>query len=400
MARSVKGRGRPAGASSAVTPEAQARLPELLALPPEADLLAAVEAAASATPGGVAALIEALGASRDAAAGRVLGALAVGAADKDARKAARRALHRLRSAGIAVAVPVPAEPGPAPAREPEGSQPLRALVSAADGVGSRLLWLAYERPGGGLLTFNLVLNDIVGVKDMLVEETTRRRFERRLDEWVERTGNTTTDIPFEYALSLVAEGLALNAESGFPVPRELVIHRAQLGELPPPPTSALIHQHVSRGQAFLMPSLVEESVRLLDEQPEMAGWLFSYGEVERFMREYRQAEESRLILTSEPPEVRRERVLDSAMDALFTPAVRRGLRRRLEETAYIFWQSGRERAARQAVAAAFAIPDSGSVRAHPLLREMTLRSIILAAEVARSGMPPPPGANRTAWDPV
>jgi hypothetical protein len=369
-------------------------------VPAESDVVAQFGAVASDVPGGSLALIEALGASRDEAAGRVLSAVAVAAPDKEIRKSARRALHRLRSAGIAVAVPVAAPPEPAAAAPHDALKPVQTLVTSADGVGSRLLWLLLERPHGGLTTFNLAINDVVGLKDVLIEETTRRRFDRRLTEWNENTEHPTVEVPVEYGLSLLAEALALNAESHFPLPREFVIRRGLLGELPPPPTSALIHQHVSRGQTFLMPNLLEESARLLENEPEIGGWVFSYQEAEPFAREYRQATESRLLLTSEPPETRLQRILDTAVDTLFTPQLRRAFRRRLEETAYVFWQSGRERSARQAVAAAFAITDTGSLRSHPLLREIVRRSIEMAAEVDRSGQPLPPGANRTARDPI
>lgn len=411
MPRPVRDRGRPTAARSpgqragghssavTVTPEAQARLPELLAIPPEADAAARFGEIATETPGGPLALIEALGGSRDEAAGRVLAAVATAAPDREQRKAARRALHRLRSVGIEVTVPV-AEPIATPVAPTEALRPIQAFVSPTDGVGSRLLWLLLERPHGGMMMFNLAINDVVGVKDVLTEETTRRRFERRLDDWNERTELRSIAAPVEYGLALLSEALALNAESQFPVPREFVIRRGLLGELPPPPTEALIHRHISRGQSFLMPHLLDESARLLESEPEPSSWAFSYGEVQQYAREYRQTEESRLLLTSEPREARQERIVGTAIDTLFTPVMRRAFRRRLEETAYIFWQSDRERSARQAVAAAFAIGDTGSLRTHPLLRAIVMRSIEMAMEVDRSGMPPPPGANRTARDPI
>jgi hypothetical protein len=377
------------------------RAAALLAVPETDDPVSAFDAAAAETPGGPLALIEGLGASHQASAGRIVAAVSVAAPDKELRKAARRALHRLRSSGLAVEIPVAARTEAPALAAQETFQALQAMVTAPDGVGSRLLWLLFERPrGSGLVLFTLAVNDVVGVKDVIVDETTRRRFERHLDDWSERSERQPVEIPTEYGLSLLSEALALNAESHFPVPRDLVLRRPQIGELPPPPTAALIHQHISRGQIFLMPNLLEESGGLLDAEPELIGWVFSYGEVERFAKEYRAADESRLVLTAEPRETRLERIIASAIDALFTPEIRRAWRRRLEETAYIFWQSGRERSARQAVAAAFGIGDTGSLRAHPLLRQVVLRSIEMANEVDRSGMPLPPGANRTAHDPI
>src|SRR5687768_4975657 len=171
MARPGRSRGRPTtskhprkGSSApaqapAGTPEAQARLSELLSPPPQSvegsgqaasDAVTRFSAVAAETPGGPLALIEVLGGSRDEAAGHVLAAVATAAPDREQRKAARRALHRLRSTGIAVALPVAAEPAPAASVPTETPAPIRAVVSPSDGVGSRLLWLLLERSHGGL----------------------------------------------------------------------------------------------------------------------------------------------------------------------------------------------------------------------------------------------------------
>src|SRR4051794_18820254 len=106
MARPVKGRSRSTASRSpaklhaapdaapATSPEALEQVSGLLAAPPEANIASRFAAAAQETPGGALALIDALGASRDEAAGRVLGEIALAGSDKEERKAARRALHR------------------------------------------------------------------------------------------------------------------------------------------------------------------------------------------------------------------------------------------------------------------------------------------------------------------
>ena len=413
MPRPMKGRRRPtasgratanarptAGASLAVaTDDAQAHLPELLALPPEADALAAFDDLAGRTDGGAAALIAALGDSRDAASGSVLAAIATAAPDKDVRKAARRALHRLRSLGIDVVVPVPAEVETPTATPASTGQVTRAVVSPVDGSGSRLIWLAIERPHGAFMTFNLLLNDIVGVKDVFIVDTSARRLVAELELWTERSGFKPVDVPVEYGLALLSEALAHNAETRTPLPREFVFRRGQLGELPPPPADALIHQHISRGQALLMPNLLDESAQLLEE-PELIGWVFGYDEVKSYAHEIRQGAESRLILSTEPRENREQRVLGTAIDTLFTPTLRRAFRRRLEETAYLFWATDRERSARRAVAAAFAIPDTGSLRSHPLLLAIVRQSIELAIDLERHGGPLPPELSQGTYTPA
>jgi hypothetical protein len=329
--------------------------------------------------------VDALGASRSAGAVLVLTAAAAQGADKELRKAARRALHRLQSVGVAATLPPPRAPE---APRPAAQLPRLAVVhaTASDGLGSRVLWLGVERPYGGMLSYALVLNDVVGVKDCAFEETTRRRMTERMRDWLASTELTAIELPPDYALALVAEALALNAETGFTVPRDFLFHRAGLGELPPPPADALIYQHVIRGQAFLLPDLLDSAPDLLEEK-ELQSWFFGHDESLPFARELRQLRESRLVLTAEPRETREQRTLDTAVDALFTAPMRRAIRRRLEEVAYVLWVTGRQRAARQAVAAAGGI-GAGSLGRHPFARALVEKSLTVAIEAEDAGIDP------------
>lgn len=331
------------------------------------------------------AIVEALGSMRSEEAGHILAAVAADVSDKDLRKAARRALHRLRAAGIAVEVPAPIASPPVPA----GGEPARvtdAYASFVDGVGSRSIWLCLERSFGGVDTFGLVANLYVGVKDTTYRDTTRKRFTRMIEDWREEHDLTLVELPPEYALSLVSEAVALNAQERFPLPTEFQLHRRQLGELPPPPTEPLIYQHVSRGQSVLLPNLLESSGELF-EQKEMEGWLFDYPQTLPHAQNLKQAQESRIILAGASREERESRAIDGAMTALFTPEARRAIRRSLEENAYVFWKTDRERAARTAVAAAGALGD-GSLGGHPFARAMVERSIQAALEAERLGLDP------------
>jgi hypothetical protein len=394
MAKAHRRQARRAGAAT-VSDVAAERARELVGAAPE-ELLDRLGALGGETPGGSAALVEALGGIRSEAAGRALATVAARAPGKELRKAARRGLHRLRAVGIAVEVPEPVEEpvGAAPGRQPRLTD---AFASAPDGIGSRALWLAVEPPGGGLDVFWMVLNDVVGMKDCTFRETTRRRFNELLRDWGERSEMSAVELPGDYALALVSEALKLNAESGFTVPTDFQIHRRLLGELPPPPEDALIHRDISRGQALLLPNLLEESAELLEEE-EMKGWFFGYDESIERARELQRIRESRIVLTAEPREQREGRVIDTAIAELFSPPQRRAIRRRLEEIAYVFWKTGRERSARRAVAAAFALGD-GSLSRHPLARAMAERSLEFALEVDRAGVDPAT-VRRSAYDPI
>ena len=375
---------------------ASTRAAELLSAADELDPLRRLAELGEQTPGGAPALVEALGGTRSEAAARILIVVAARASEKDLRKIARRELHRLRAAGVPVeALPVAAGPSPPPS--PVVARPTDAYATAPDGIGTRVVWLNLEPPRGGLLEFALALNDQVGMKDCTFRDTTRKRFNETLRGWRESHEMHVVDLPPDYALGLVSEALVLNADQRFPVPTEFQLHRRALGELPPPPDVALIHRYVSRGQALLLPHLLEESAQLLDEE-ELRGWFFGYDESIGRAEELRRLRESRIVLTGGPRKDRERRALDAAAQELFTPQQRRAIRRRLEEVAWIFWQTGRERAARQAVAAAFAI-GQGPLNDHPFARAMVEKSLELALEAQRAGIDPA-RLRRSARDPI
>lgn len=372
-------------AATADAPATPPRLPEVLALASADDLVARFGELATETPGGPLALVEALGGERSDAAARVLSTLAAEAPDRELRKAARRGLHRLRAVGLSVDIPAPST-APAPTAAPELPRLADAHATTADGVGSRALWLVLERPLGGLAVFGLLLNDLVGMKDCTFRETTRKKFRETLRDWHDQNELPSHELSPDYGLALVSEALALNAESGQTVPTEFQLHRALLGALPPPPENALIHRYVTRGQALLLPDLLEQTDQLLDEE-ELQPWFFSYDESIARAEELRRIREARIVLSIEPREVQERRVIDAAVADLFTPKMRRAIRRRLEEVAYLFWTTGRERAARRAVAAAFALNESSLAR-HPFARALVVKSLELALEAQRAGLDP------------
>ena len=98
---------------------------------------------------------------------------------------------------------------------------------------------------------------------------------------------------------------------------------------------------------------------------------------------------SRLIVTPETEGDRTERVLREAVKDLLPPVQRAGLKRRLEETAYIFLRTEREADARRAVQAAVTIEEDRPLRPpHPFLRALVERSLRIAIEVERAAFEP------------
>ena len=58
----------------------------------------------------------------------------------------------------------------------------QAWVTDIDASGSRALWLLGERPLGGVWFAALLLNDLRGVQDLSLIDTTHKRFLKELDQ--------------------------------------------------------------------------------------------------------------------------------------------------------------------------------------------------------------------------
>jgi len=355
-------------------------------------------AAIEAPPPAAEAALAELAALADPDAAALLADLAEHLPGKEQRKAARRALFHLRSRGVPI--PEPRRPPPAaPAAQPRAVL-YRALATHSDGLGSRLLWLFADRPLGGAYRFVALINDLAGLKDFVVHDTTRKRLAAEEAEARQRGEFTWVELPVPYAQWLLQEAVALNADSGFPLPTEYHAWRDVVGAPTTPVERPLIYEHVSRFEVKMRPELLREAPRLFEE-PEMEGWFLGYRQVQPYAVELRRAREARLVLTPESEEQRHERVLTQAIRELFTPPLRRALQRRLEETAYIFWATGRREQAKRAVAAAVEIADSDPLLLprHPLVRSLLERSIELAIQAERAGIDPTQ-YDRSPYDPV
>jgi hypothetical protein len=364
---------------------------------------AAVPLLARAGEAGAAPLADAavaeLNALPDAAAATALARLAESVPDKERRKAARRALFRLRSQGIQpLAGASPPRAAPAAVLQPRATL-YRAVASQIDGLGSRALSLYADRPLGGAYLFSILLNDIVGMKDFFARDSTRKRLAAREEEMREQAG-ALVDLPIPYAQWLIQEALALNAESGFAVPLEYRHWQDVIGTPPQPYERPLAYEEVSRFEVKMRPELLEHSPELFEEE-EVEHWLLGYRDVQKYAAELRRAAESRLVLTPESDEQRAERVLAQAIREVFTAPQRRGLQRRLEETAYIFLRTERPQAAKLAIAAAVEIADSDPVLLprHPFVRTLMQRSIQLAIQAERAGLDPAE-FDRSPFDPI
>ncbi len=330
----------------------------------------------SADPAALTAALGDLGHTRSTAAAEVLAQVDGIVSDRAVRKTARRELHRLRSIGVEA----PPSASPLAAATQAAARPLpisEAWATDIDPTGSRALWLLGERPLGGVWFAALLLNDLRGLPEMSLVDTTRKRFQRDFDAARGEAGSWVS-LPGDYSLRLIREAVDLTREVGAGLPTRYHAFRDVFGEAPGPPERALVYETISLVEINFNPGWLEDSPRLLGE-PEMAGWYVPMpAELRPRALDVARAPSSGLLVPGHTPEQQALQLVSDASRQALTPSVRRAFRRRLEETAYIFLNTDRLALARLAAAAARGLEDGGvPPERHPLMQ------LLLAAGLAR-----------------
>ncbi len=222
-----------------------------------------------AEPGVLAEAIGLLGHRHELAAAEVLALIDVVVDDRALRKAARREAHRLRSAGLDAPPPTAPPMDDAARRSEPQVQLSQAWATDIDPTGSRAMWLLGERALGGAWLGSALINDVSGLEEVNVIDTTRKRVLRELEE--RRREGTWVSLPGEYALQLVREAVDLSRARGASPPSKYRTFRDTFGEASSGPERPLVFETVSPLQATFTTESIEQSARLLTE-PELGGW--------------------------------------------------------------------------------------------------------------------------------
>ncbi|MCS6800962.1 MAG: hypothetical protein RMM58_03990 [Chloroflexota bacterium] len=341
-------------------------------------------------PGRRLAAIEALGATGAREAADRLLPLADDA-EKAVRKAARAALHRLKSAGIA---PTPASSPPQPA----GSLLLGGAMSSFDSSWSHLVRLYVRGTLGARRELSVVINARTGIQAVGWRELAKP-VETRLAELVTSgdpavSGRWTT-IPPEYATHLLREAMKRNTATGHGIPPAFLEAERYL-TFDDPYREPLIYRHVRPIEVTLDPTLLAHSEAILEE-PELAPIGLPEEGSEPYLAEARRIARSPMVVAGVSRERQLVALAQRAHRALLTPPVRQALRSLLEETAVIFWQTDRLLAAKRAVAAALALTTSDSSET-PFSARLVTRALLLAAS-DRSAGGSAPRASSLLWTP-
>jgi hypothetical protein len=291
----------------------------------------------------------------------VLQALDAEMPERAHRKLLRRALHRLRERGISVAALAPLTPAPRARPEPERE----AWLSAVDGTGTRLVWVATAGPGGGWLLVAAELNEPAGLTDLRVSDVPRKQL-RAARQHLRERGIALVSVPFAVADALLVEGQERRGHVERPL--DYLRVRPRLTTAAPSAPDEPRSPHVAAPEDDEREAYVATSASLLAE-PELALWWPHPSEAAPFLRELDALADSPIVLSPTQQEGRLAATLARAADAFYPRPI---VARRLRATAYVFAETARLAAARTALAVADALDrDATGRRDIPVLTALT-----------------------------
>jgi hypothetical protein len=296
-------------------------------------------------------------------------------ADKELRRAVRRALYRLKQRGVGEAP----EGSPAPVRAVLHGPDLEGFLSFGDPFGDRLLWILKPRPVGGLLHFSAIVNEPGGLREAVLVDVTRKSVRGLRAELERRNGIRLIEVDWRYCDWIVSEGYARArargdvSSSAAQYPRQ----RMQITTAAAAPTALPLPAAFSEESLSSSAALLEET--------EMQHWFLPETMLSADLARYREIRDSPLVLDRSAQMARIEEIVQGAVDGIFAGDRAPAWARRLRESSYIFSRTGRAPAAARAAATAAAIETRGGGRGIPLCEELVRRSfgMFLAAEAER-----------------
>ena len=296
-----------------------------------------------------------LGRMADSAAAETLAALEKQTADKAVKKEIKRAFFKLSQRGLTVG------------REEKpdhegislfGSGPsTEAYMSAVDGGGSRLIWIAKPQPNRGLQVIQAMLHDREGLLRIGGAQITRKELRKMAADIQRQHGVTMVSVPWPYADHALYQGYETakaRNQAGLENFHEL---RSIIATGKPKEPAHPIYDRLDPTEAR-EGAWREASRRLLDEA-ELRYWIITEDWLQAFLPLLQEAQSSRLVLNPVQKEERFSAIVRDAVKALCDGEIGKSFRRRMEDMALYFFETGRAAQANLSLAVALQIREGG-----------------------------------------
>ncbi|MDH3212598.1 MAG: hypothetical protein OEM05_08945 [Myxococcales bacterium] len=267
---------------------------------------------------------------------------------KESKKALRRALHRLRSRGVAVPQD---RPSAVVARLPSLGDDLNAaMVSAIDPRGARLVYLVESNPSGGARLFEVMLDETRGVLEVEVYTTGRSRARQFLREITRRGQFPAVEADPQAVRALVARAASGQAKDR-PLPRGFAEWRSRVSAAPEGTATPGELAREALGGDEENGAALERAADLVRRR-EIGPWPPGSEVLGSLAEELAELGRSRILVSPASRRERAESLLQEGAVRIFDDAFAAATSRRFEESAYVLWKREAVAEARACLAAA------------------------------------------------
>jgi hypothetical protein len=271
--------------------------------------------------------------------------------DKEIKKEIKRSLFKLAQKGLAMPQEKAAEKKSAPLFERAGE--IEAYMSAVDGGGGRLVWIAKPQPNHGLQVIQAMLQDRDGLLRIGGIHMRRKELRKMAQDIKQQHDVSMIAIPWEYADQMIYEAYErakARGQSGLENFHEL---RSLIGTGKPKEQPHPIYKKLDAAEAR-EGAWRELSRRLLDE-PELRYWILTDDWVQAFLPLLQEAQTSRLVLNPLQKEERFNGIVRDAVKALCAGENGKVFQRRMEDMAFYFLETNRADLAKLSIAVALQV---------------------------------------------
>ena len=273
------------------------------------------------------------------------------ATDKEIKKEIKRAYFKLAQKGLAIDKRAQAEKKPTPLFE--RTLEIEAYMSAVDGGGGRLIWIAKPEPNHGLQVIQAMLHDRDGLLRFDGMHMKRKELRGMADEIKQQHGVKMIAIPWEFADRIIYDGYETakaRGQSGLENFHEI---RSFIGTGKPKEVAHPIYQRLGADDPREGPWR-EQSRRLLDE-PELRYWILTDEWVKNYLSQLQETQTSRLVLNPLQKEERLNAIVRDAVKTLCTGENGKAFKQRMEDTALYFLETKRADLARLSLCVALQV---------------------------------------------
>ena len=270
------------------------------------------------------------------------------ATDKDVKKEIKRALFKLAQKGVAIADEARLEKKPMALFE--RTLEIEAYMSAVDGGGGRLIWIAKLQPNHGLQVIQAMLHDREGLLRFGAMHMKRKELRAMADQIKQQHGVSMIAIPWEFADQMIYDGYEkakARGQSGLENFHEI---RSLIGTGKPKLVTHPVYSKLGADDLREGPWR-EQSRRLLDE-PELGYWIVIDDWVKGFLSQIEDARTSPLVLNPVQKEARLAAIVRDAVKSLCAGESGKAFKQRMEDTALYFAETNRIEQGKLALAVA------------------------------------------------